>query len=156
MIIKYEIACREAGLSEENTAEIRKFLDAEQKKLKRRKEAKKKTQLCFLSVEEMAAKIGEDDIESCDIPDPTMNTEEMAIKRFELSVLRSCMDELSQEDKEFLLACFACERGAVAELTRKLEIPQTTVSSRKKALFEKVQKRFFEKYEKSQKSVVEN
>ena len=44
MIIKYEIACREAGLSEENTAEIRKFLDAEQKKLKRRKEAKKKTQ----------------------------------------------------------------------------------------------------------------
>ena len=31
MIIKYEIACREAGLSEENTAEIRKFLDAEQK-----------------------------------------------------------------------------------------------------------------------------
>ena len=36
MIIKYEIACREAGLSEENTAEIRKFLDAEQYMLKSR------------------------------------------------------------------------------------------------------------------------
>ena len=28
---KYEIACREAGLSEEKTAEIRRFFDAEKK-----------------------------------------------------------------------------------------------------------------------------
>ena len=37
MIYKYEMACREAGLSEEKTAEIRRMFDAEYKKLKRRK-----------------------------------------------------------------------------------------------------------------------
>lgn len=37
MIYKYEMACKEAGLSDEATAEIRRFFDAEKKKLKRDK-----------------------------------------------------------------------------------------------------------------------
>lgn len=149
MIIKYEIACREAGLSEEKTAEIRRFFDAEQKKLKRRKEAKDKSQLCIVSVEEMAERVQDDDISTYDIPDPEMNTEAMAIEKMELAILKNCMEELNAEDREFLLACFESERGSVAELTRKLGIPQTTISTRKKRLFEKVKKSFFEEYEKS-------
>lgn len=149
MIIKYEIACREAGLSEEKTAEIRRFFDAEQKKLKRRKEAKDKSQLCFVSVEEMAEKVQDDDISTYDIPDPNMNTEAMAIAKMELDILKTCMEELSAEDREFLLACFESKRGAVAELTKKLGMPQSTISVRKKRLFEKVKKCFLEKYEKS-------
>lgn len=146
MIIKYEIACREAGLSEEKTAEIRRFFDAEQKKLKRRKEAKDKSQLCFVSVEEMAEKVQDDDISTYDIPDPNMNTEAMAIHGVELSVLKSCMDEWSEEDREFLLACFEGERGVIMELSRRFGIPQATVSYRKKCLFNKIQKEFMEKY----------
>lgn len=146
MIIKYEIACREAGLSEEKTAEIRRFFDAEQKKLKRRKEAKDKSQLCFVSVEEMAEKVQDDDISTYDIPDPNMNTESMAIHGVELSVLKSCMDEWSEEDREFLLACFEGERGVIMELSRRFGIPQATVSYRKKCLFNKIQKEFMEKY----------
>lgn len=149
MIIKYEIACREAGLSDEKTAEIRRFFDAEQKKLKRRKEAKDKSKLCFLSVEEMAEKVQDDDISTYDIPDPNMNTEEMAIHGVELSVLKSCMDEWPEEDREFLLTCFEGERGVIMELSRKLGISQAMVSYRKKCLFNKIQKEFMEKYEKS-------
>ena len=148
MIIKYEIACREAGLSEEQTAEIRRFFDAEQKKLKRRKETKKKEQLCILSVEELAESAGNDDVDSYDIPDASMDTEAMAIAKMELDILKSCMDELTEDDREFLLACFESERGSVAELTKRLGIPQTTISSRKKRLFEKVKKNFLKKYEK--------
>lgn len=149
MIYKYEIACREAGLSEEKTAEIRKFFDAEQKKLKRLNEKMENSGLFTVSVNAIDSENYDFEVDTYDIEDPTMDVENMVIKKMELSVLRSCMEELSQDDKEFLLACFTGERGAIMELAKKLGLPQTTVSSRKKRLFEQVKKSFLEKYEKN-------
>lgn len=147
MIYKYEIACREAGLSEEKTEEIRKFFDAEQKKLKRLNEKMENSGLFTVSVNAIDSDCYDYDVDTYDIEDPTMDVENIVIKKMELSVLRSCMEELSQDDKEFLLACFTGERGAIMELAKKLGLPQTTVSSRKKRLFEQVKKSFLEKYE---------
>lgn len=39
MIYKYEMACREAGLNEEQIKEIDRVFDADKKKLKRKKNA---------------------------------------------------------------------------------------------------------------------
>ena len=47
MIYKYEMACKEAGLSEEQTAEIRRFFDAEKKRLKRDKKAREEEGITF-------------------------------------------------------------------------------------------------------------
>lgn len=149
MIYKYEIACREAGLNEEKIAEIRKFFDTEQKKLKRLNEKMENSGLFTVSVNAIDSDYYDYDVDTYDIEDPTMDVENMVIKKMELSVLRSCMEELSQDDKEFLLACFTGERGAIMELAKKLGLPQTTVSSRKKRLFEQVKKSFLEKYEKN-------
>jgi len=149
MIYKYEIACREAGLCEEKIAEIRKFFDTEQKKLKRLNEKMENSGLFTVSVNALDSDYHDYDVDTYDIEDPTMDVESMVIKKMELSVLRSCMEELSQDDKEFLLACFTGERGAIMELAKKLGLPQTTVSSRKKRLFEQVKKSFLEKYEKN-------
>ena len=149
MIYKYEIACREAGLNEEKIAEIRKFFDTEQKKLKRLNEKMENSGLFTVSVNALGSDCYDYDVDTYDIEDPTMDVENMVIKQMELSVLRSCMEELSQDDKEFLLACFTGERGAIMELAKKLGLPQTTVSSRKKRLFEQVKKSFLEKYEKN-------
>ena len=149
MIYKYEIACKEAGLSEEKTAEIRKFFDAEQKKLKRLNERMENSGLFTVSVNAIDSDCYDYDLDTYDIEDPSVDVEAMVIKNMEISVLRSCMEELSQEDREFLLECYTGERGTVMALSKKLGLPQTTVSARKKRLFEQVKKSFLEKYEKN-------
>lgn len=149
MIYKYEIACKKAGLSEEKTAEIRKFFDAEQKKLKRLNERMESSGLFTVSVNAIDSDCYDYDLDTYDIEDPSVDVEGMVIKKMELSVLRSCMEELTQEDREFLLECYAGERGTVMALSKKLGMPQTTVSARKKRLFEQVKKSFLEKYEKN-------
>lgn len=151
MIYKYEIACKEAGLSEEKTAEIRKFFDAEQKKLKRRNEALAKSNIYYVSVNALEAERYEAGFDTYDIEDPDMDVEDIVLRKIDLDILRSCMDELSADDKEFLLACFNGERGIIMQLSKELGIPQTTISARKKRLFERVKKSFLEKYEKNKK-----
>ena len=138
MIYKYEIACKEAGLSEEQTAEIRRFFDAEQKKLKRKKESKDKTQMGFFSVSDLQNEDGDD----YDIPDLSVNTEEAAIHNYELSLLRSYMDELSADDREFLYACFDDVRNADQRLSDKLGITVNQVRYRRRKLIEKLRRRF--------------
>ena len=149
MIYKYEIACREAGLSEETTAEIRKFFDAEKKKLKRHNVILKKNNVNYRSVDATEWEGIDSNFGSYDIEDTNMNVENLVIEKIEMDLLKNCMEELSQEEQEFLLACFDGERGTIMKLAKELGIPQTTISSRKKRLFERVKKSFLEKYEKN-------
>ena len=140
MIIKYEIACREAGLSEEQTAEIRKFFDAEQKKLNRRRESRKENGVYYLSIE------GMQECEECgntfDIPDTNTNVEEEVMRTWELERLNQLLDELPEDDKEFLLACFAEERGAECVLARKMGVSRDTVRWRKEKLVKMLKEKF--------------
>ena len=53
MITSYERACKEAGLSEEKTAEIRRFFDAEQKKLKYLKKMRMEHGVCQGSLDNL-------------------------------------------------------------------------------------------------------
>ena len=142
MDIKYEIACREAGLSEEKTAEIRRFFDAEKKKLKRRKVAKEKCGYTFFSTESIIEFYKSGSLDSFDIPDCNTDVEEEAIVNVELERLRVYLDEFAEEDKEFLLECFSGDFNAITRISERTGIPRTTLSSRKSRLVKQLQKRF--------------
>ena len=78
MIYKYEIACREAGLSEEQTAEIRKVFDNDKKRLKRENQRMVEEEILCFSMDRVQT---EDDVEAFEIEDLNANTEEQAIKK---------------------------------------------------------------------------
>lgn len=142
MDIKYEIACRKAGLSEENTAEIRKFFDAEKKKLSRRKEAKAKSGFVFLSMEGMQEYYTDSDMETFDVPDFETDVEAEAIHSAEIALLRKYLEEFSEEDRVFLLECFSGDYDAISRISERTGIARTTLSSRKSKLLKRLQEKF--------------
>lgn len=142
MDIKYEIACKKAGLSEENTAEIRKFFDAEKKKLGRRKEAKAKSGFVFLSMEGMQEYYTDSDMETFDIPDFETDVEAEAIRSAEIGLLRKYLEEFSEEDRVFLLECFSGDYDAISRISERTGIARTTLSSRKSRLLKCLQEKF--------------
>mgnify|MGYP002577172822 CR=1 FL=1 len=146
MIIKYEIACKEAGLSEEQTAEIRKFFDAGKKKVKRLKDAKERYDFGYLSLEGMTEEYNDYGIYSYDIADSSSDPATTIVEKMDLELLEKCMTELEEEDRKFLLLCFEGDRGILAKLSKEMGIPESTLSARKKRLFEKVKKSFLKNY----------
>lgn len=142
MDIKYEIACRKAGLSEEKTAEIRRFFDAEKKKLNRRKEAKTKSGFAYLSMEGLTEYLSDTDMESFDIPDVNTDVEAEAILSAEISRLREYLEEFSEEDRVFLLECFSGEYDAISRISERTGISRTTLSSRKSRLIKRLKAKF--------------
>lgn len=142
MDIKYEIACRKAGLSEEKTAEIRRFFDAEKKKLNRRKEAKTKSGFAYLSMEGLTEYLSDTDMESFDIPDVNTDVEAEAILSAEIGRLREYLEEFSAEDRDFLLECFSGEYDAISRIAERTGISRTTLSSRKSRLIKRLQAKF--------------
>lgn len=66
MIYKYEMACRDAGLPEKQIAEIRRMFDAEYKRLGRRKKAKEKNNISWISTTDMSGSESESDFELAD------------------------------------------------------------------------------------------
>ena len=100
MIILYEKACREAGLSEEKTAELRRFFDADKKRLKYWKEMRMRHHMNQGSLEDYLAENPEKEPISKD------DVEEEAFLEMNLKKLREYMQDLDEEDRIFLLRCF--------------------------------------------------
>ena len=111
MIYEYELACKEAGLSEEKIKEIRRMFDAEKKRLKRRKVAHDKSNLGFFSVEELAVGCG-DGIDAIELPDPNIDIEMDYIRKCDMDYLQKLLNEMNPKDKEFILDCYSSKRGA--------------------------------------------
>ncbi len=144
MIYEYELACKEAGLSEEKIKEIRRMFDAEKKKLKRRKIAKDKCGWGFFAVEDLM--VG--DIlhykGAFDIPDAGMSVEDEIIYKLDLERLNECLKEFRPEDKEFLLDCFKCKRGAETYTMEKYGMTRSSVRNKKRILIDRLRKQFID------------
>lgn len=142
MIYKYEQACKEAGLSEEQTAEIRRFFDAEQKKLKRRNEAMKRNDISWFSISDAMEELGmESDF---DIPDASANVEDEVLHQMDLERLRGIMSDLSPEDQEFLQVYFEEERGAEGRVMERMDITRKKARCWKARLLKEIQEKFFD------------
>ena len=112
MIKRYEDACVMAGLSEEQTAAIRRIFDADYKRLDRRKKAQERNNVVIMSVTTMVADFEE--VGDYEIPDDTYNPEVLILHEIELAELREHLSELDDEDRQFLLDCFDSQIGCAA------------------------------------------
>lgn len=72
MIYKYEMACKEAGLSEEKVVEIRRMFDNDKKKLKRENERMEKENIRYFSMNQVEE---DDDFGEYSIADPRVDVE---------------------------------------------------------------------------------
>ena len=142
MIYKYEIACKEAGLSKEQITEIRKVFDVDRKRLKRETRTMEEENIQFGSVDDINGNYEE--VDKRDIEDTNVNIELDFIKKWELEQLNRFLSELTEEEKEFLLAYYEDAKSSDSRIALKLGLPRTTVQSRRKKLLEKLRKRFDE------------
>ena len=96
MNYKYEMACKEAGMREEDIQALRREFDADYKRLSR--ENKRKDKLGFSSVS-LSIITSDGDGFDCEIADPRANIEEDFIHNWELQRLGELMAELDPVDE---------------------------------------------------------
>jgi DNA-directed RNA polymerase specialized sigma subunit len=142
MIYKYEMACREAGLPEEQIAEIRRMFDAEYKRLGRRKKAKEKNNISWISTTDMS---GADSETEYELADENTDVEGMVLHQMELEELQGYLDELTEDDRKFLLAMFEDVENANQRMAEKLGLTIGQVRYRKEKLLKMLRARFEEK-----------
>lgn len=141
MIYKYEMACREAGLPEEQIAEIRRMFDAEYKRLGRRKKAKEKNNISWISTTDMS---GSDSETEYELADENTDVEGMVLHQMELEELQGYLDELTEDDRKFLLAMFEDVENANQRMAEKLGLTIGQVRYRKEKLLKMLHARFEE------------
>ena len=141
MIYKYEMACRDAGLPEKQIAEIRRMFDAEYKRLGRRKKAKEKNNISWISTTDMSGSESESDFE---LADENTDVEGMVLHQMELEELQGYLDELTEDDRKFLLAMFEDVENANQRMAEKLGLTIGQVRYRKEKLLKILRARFEE------------
>ena len=134
MIYKYEIACIEAGLSQEKIAEIRRMFDKEKKRLKRENQSMEKNNIRYFAVDNV--KDG-NEFDQYAIVDLNVDVEMEAIKKSELIKLKKVVLELTEDEREFLRICYEDARESDTRISKTLGIPRQTVQYRKKKLLMK-------------------
>lgn len=144
MIYEYELACKEAGLSEEKIKEIRRMFDAEKKKLKRRKIAKDKCGWGFFAVEDLIVGDILHHKGAFDIPDAGISVEDEIIYKLDLERLNELLKEMDPDDKEFLLDCFESRKGTDNVAQEKHGLNRGQVQYRKRKLVNMLRERFKE------------
>lgn len=142
MIYKYEIACREAGLTKEQINEIRKVFDVDRRKLKREQDRLEQENIRYGSIDDINCNFEE--VDKREIEDTSIDIELDYIKKWELGQLNRFLDELTEEEREFLIACYEDAKLSDSRIGKKLGLPRTTVQSRRLKLLEKLKKRFAE------------
>lgn len=141
MIYMYEMACKEAGLPEEQIAEIRKMFDADYKRFSRRKKAKEKNNISWISMTDMSGSESEADYE---LTDETIDVEDTVLHQMELEELQGYLEELTDDDREFLLAMFEDVENANQRMAEKLGLTIGQVRYRKDKLIKMLRARFEE------------
>ena len=140
MILEYEKACKEAGLSEEQTKEIRKFFDAEVKKLNRRKTARDHNSVSVFSFEDLKNEQLMDG-EEPDFEDTGMNVEELAMKQLLLEKLRDLLQEMPEGDCQFLMDMFNHGSRGEAYIAKTYGWTRSKVRYKKKSLLGDLRKK---------------
>ena len=142
MIYEYKSACIEAGLSEERIKQIEQVFDTEYKHNRYDQEKRAKYSIEVLHIEGMIGQNGE--VGSFELPDPSVDIEEDFIHRCDLCQLQKLLQELSEEDREFLMDCFSYEDNYIKRLSKKYEMTGSAVRWKKEKLLKTLREKFFE------------
>lgn len=139
MIYKYEMACKEAGMSEEEIRRIRQVFDTDYKQLKCMNDRKYSSGFEFVSAD--FAVNGNEDAASFDIPDE-FDLEESIIHKCDLERLSEVLDLLSDEDRCFILDAFNTEIKTITALAEKYGITRYAAKTRKEKLLALLRENF--------------
>lgn len=101
MYWKYEVACKEAGMSEEEVKKIRRIFDDDRKRLKYKDRIIEEMQYTRISID--AEMDSEEREKLFEIPDPNTDVENEAIWNLNMEKLQECLELLSPEEKDVLL-----------------------------------------------------
>lgn len=135
MIYKYELACKEAGLSEEQIKEIRQMFDNDKKQLKREKEYMSVHNIGVFSPDAVQR---DGEIIGYVVPDQVLDIEAEIIKKAELVKLNQVLQFLSEDEREFLSVCYEDAKDSDTRIAEILDIPRQTVQYRKRKLLKKI------------------
>ncbi len=139
MIYKYEMACKEAGLSEEQIAKIRQVFDSDYKKLNRRQKAKERYGIGWISVTDLS---GVEENTDYDLEDTATNVEDAVLHRMSLHDLHVYMQDLSEEDREFLYDCFSDRPDNLKWVTEKYGMKREQVKYKRRKLIQILRNKF--------------
>lgn len=139
MLYKYEMACREAGLTEEQIADIRRMFDAEYKRLKRRKQRKEKYGISYISVTDMSGTENEEDYE---LEDRETDVEEIVLHKINLADLRKYLQELPTKDRDFLYDYYSCGDKPLVYMSEKYSLTKNQVRYRRDRLIALLREKF--------------
>ena len=139
MLYKYELACREAGLTEEKTKEIRQMFDTEYKRLKRRKQRQKKYGISAISVTDMSGTENECDYE---LEDTNNNVEEIVLHKMDLKDLQRYLQELPEEDRDFLYDYYSCRDKPLVYMSEKCSLTKHQVRYKRDRLIMLLRNKF--------------
>lgn len=132
MIFKYEMICREAGMTEEQIHEIYNMFNAAYQKKYREKKARENSPLEFLSLEAMVDT--QENRNGFDIPDTSVDVEAEIIHKMELERLNEVLAMLTEEDREFILDYFSGEGAFLNDLAEHYGITRNQAIARKRAI----------------------
>ena len=135
MYLKYEKACIEAKMTKEEIKEIRKIFDRDKKKLKEQKQLWQKKNYVFFSMDNEL----EDIDEGFCYADENVNVEEEAIDNACMQKLLECLSQLSEDEKEDVLARFD-PKVSFVKYARNRGIPKTTLIRKTDKVVEKLRK----------------
>lgn len=145
MLLKYERACAEdKNCSEEKAAEIRNFIDNDNRRIRRDMSAREKYGVVFNSTENLTetgergeatlATATEDPLEII-IRQEYSKEHEKVLER-----LRISLNNLSAKDREIILTIYGCDpkKANVKKAAEQLGMKRTTVSDRHKKILEAI------------------
>ena len=145
MIYKYEMACREAGLSEEKIREIDRVFDSDKKKLKARKKSRmEEHEKNGFATQSLTALGTLDDGSDLEVADPGMDIEGDKIRAWEHERLQVLLARLPEEDKDLLLQYYGAEHGGKKELAETLGITRRQLDYRVSLLVQGLRAEFDE------------
>lgn len=122
MYWKYEVACKEANMSEEEIKGVRRAFNPDKMRLKREKERIADSEFVFISLDMEIEGFDE----AYNLVDENCNVEEDAIWNVCLAQLKECLELIPSQEKEDVLALFDPTVSFV-QYAEQRGIPKTTL-----------------------------
>lgn len=151
---KYEEACRQEGLSEEQTRRIRQIFNTDYVRMRREQEYREKNGIVFNSLSALGGdEDGSGDFGEYDIPDESgdpleklIHSEEQAEHEKALAVLKEVLAKLDPENANILMRYYSGGYGIDSQLARELGMERKAFIRRRERLLKDVREKFFEKW----------
>ena len=144
MKIKYLKACQADGLTEEQIREIDQIFDADKKRRKRDREARRKNGITFVYIDHL--RNDDERSENMQIADPRVDVEKQVFQQMAMDYLQECLDEMNEFDRNLLLEYYDGAYGVETALAKKYGWERTKLHRHRIRLENELKEKFRKKF----------